>query len=79
MDVHNCFYLLMLKAFELSNSIEEEELKRFSIIVKNGKFYEMFVDELLRISLLAYMIIKRYVKRSRNACKAIGIFIMREC
>ena len=74
MDVHNCFYVLMLKAFELSNSIEEEELKRFSIIVKNGKFYEMFVDELLKdqpVGLYDYKEVREEVKKRLQSYRNI--------
>ena len=43
MDVHNCFYVLMLKGLELSDGINKEELKRYRELVKSGKFYEMFI------------------------------------
>lgn len=74
MDVHNCFYVLMLKAFELSKSIEEDELKRFSCLVRNGKFYEMFVDELLKdqpVGLYDYKEVREEVKKRLQSYRNI--------
>lgn len=47
-DVHNCFYVLMLKAFEQDESIDEDELQRYSVLVRGGRFYELFVDEFVK-------------------------------
>ena len=40
MDVHNCFYVLMLKVMELSDLIDKSELRKYEDIVRSGKFYE---------------------------------------
>ena len=47
-DVHNCFYVLMLKAFEQDESIDKDELQRYSVLVRGGRFYELFVDEFVK-------------------------------
>lgn len=40
MDVHNCFYVLMLKVMELSELIDNSELRKYENLVRSGKFYE---------------------------------------
>jgi len=40
MDVHNCFYVLMLKAMQLSDQIDVSELNRYEILVRSGRLYD---------------------------------------
>jgi len=40
MDVHNCFYVLMLKAMQLSDQIDKFELNRYEDLVRSGHLYE---------------------------------------
>ena len=40
MDVHNCFYVLMLKAMQLSDKIDVSELNRYEILVRSGRLYD---------------------------------------
>lgn len=40
MDIHNCFYVLMLLPMRLSGDIRAEDLQKYETLVLSGKFYE---------------------------------------
>ena len=39
MDVKNCYYVLMVKALQLADKIDPDELKRFIAVVREGDIY----------------------------------------
>ena len=39
MDVKNCYYVLMVKALQLADKIDQDELKRFIAVVREGDIY----------------------------------------
>ena len=76
MDVHNCFYVLMLKAFEQNDSIDCNEMVEFSNLVRSGRFYEFFVEELMKKYLTIHtkeelrMAVKHDLQSYRNITNA---------
>ena len=39
MDVRNCYYVLMVKALQLADKIDPDELRRFEALVRDGDIY----------------------------------------